>query len=38
MAPGSAAVPDTAGAGGKVEIDHYIAGRKGQGALKLVRP
>lgn len=25
------------GAGGKVEIDHYIAGRKGQGALKLVQ-
>lgn len=24
-------------AGGKVEIDHYIAGRKGQGALKLVQ-
>lgn len=23
-------------AGGKVEVDHYIAGRKGQGALKLV--
>lgn len=26
------------GAGGKTEIDHYIAGRKGQGALRLVRP
>lgn len=25
-------------AGGKSEIDHYIAGRKGQGALKLVQP
>lgn len=24
-------------AGGQVEIDHYIAGRKGQGSLKLVR-
>lgn len=24
------------GAGGKTEIDHYIAGRKGQGVLKLV--
>lgn len=25
-------------AGGKTEIDHYIAGRKGQGALRLVQP
>lgn len=25
-------------AGGKVEIDHYIAGRKGQGSLRLVQP
>lgn len=24
--------------GGKTEIDHYIAGRKGQGALRLVQP
>lgn len=26
------------GAGGKTEIDHYIAGRKGQGSLRLIRP